>query len=79
MKFQYEELGLKARYAPRINLHNRTKLENVIPISTPYVIFVDTCDACNFKCVDNLFYRNINMDKINYFFGRLQINFLTCF
>ena len=50
MKFQYEELGLKARYAPRINLHNRTKLENVIPISTPYVIFVDTCDACNFKC-----------------------------
>ena len=41
---------MKAEYAPRIDLKNRTKLENVIPLKTPYVIFVDPSDACNFKC-----------------------------
>jgi radical SAM protein with 4Fe4S-binding SPASM domain len=40
----------KAEYAPRIDLTNRTKLENVIPLKTPLTIFVDPSDACNFKC-----------------------------
>ena len=40
----------KAEYAPRIELNNRTKLETVIPLSTPLTIFVDPADACNFKC-----------------------------
>ena len=41
---------MKAEYAPRIDLLNRTNLETVIPLATPYVIFVDPSDACNFKC-----------------------------
>ena len=32
---------MKAEIKPRIELENRTKLETVIPLSTPFVIFVD--------------------------------------
>jgi len=35
---------------PRIELDNRTKLETVIPLSTPFVIYVDPSDKCNFQC-----------------------------
>ena len=41
---------MKAEIAPRIDLVNRTKLEEVIPLDTPFVVFVDPSDACNFKC-----------------------------
>jgi radical SAM protein with 4Fe4S-binding SPASM domain len=41
---------MKAEFAPRIDLINRTPLQDVIPIATPFVIFVDPADACNFKC-----------------------------
>jgi len=41
---------MKAKYEPRIDLINRTALETVIPLASPYVVFVDPCDACNFKC-----------------------------
>lgn len=41
---------MKAEYSPRIDLLNRTALETVIPLDTPFVIFVDPSDACNFKC-----------------------------
>jgi MoaA/NifB/PqqE/SkfB family radical SAM enzyme len=41
---------MKAKYEPRIDLVNRTKLEKVIPLDTPLVVFVDPSDACNFKC-----------------------------
>jgi len=41
---------MKAKYEPRIDLANRTKLEKVIPLETPLVVFVDPSDACNFKC-----------------------------
>jgi len=37
-------------FKPRIDLENRTKLETVLPLSTPFVIFIDPSDACNFKC-----------------------------
>ena len=41
---------MKAKYEPRIDLVNRTSLETVIPLDTPFVVFVDPSDACNFKC-----------------------------
>ena len=41
---------MKAKYEPRIDLKNRTKLETVIPLDTPFTVFVDPSDACNFKC-----------------------------
>ncbi len=41
---------MKAEIKPRIYLKNRTRLETVIPLRVPFVIFVDPSDLCNFKC-----------------------------
>jgi radical SAM protein with 4Fe4S-binding SPASM domain len=41
---------MKAKIKPRIDLENRTKLETVIPLNVPFVIFVDPSDVCNFQC-----------------------------
>ncbi len=41
---------MKAKIKPRIDLENRTKLETVIPLGVPFIIFVDPSDLCNFKC-----------------------------
>jgi len=41
---------MSAVIKPRINLENRTKLETVIPLATPFVLFVDPSSACNFRC-----------------------------
>lgn len=41
---------MKAKLQPRINLENRTPLEQVIPLDTPFVLFVDPASACNFSC-----------------------------
>lgn len=34
----------------RIQLNKRTDLKSEIPLKTPYCIFIDPCNACNFKC-----------------------------
>ena len=36
---------MKARYEPRIDLANRTKLEEVIPLSTPFIVFADPSES----------------------------------
>jgi MoaA/NifB/PqqE/SkfB family radical SAM enzyme len=41
---------MKAKIKPRIDLENRTPLESVIPLSTPFIINVDPSDVCNFQC-----------------------------
>jgi radical SAM protein with 4Fe4S-binding SPASM domain len=41
---------MKAEIKPRINLDGRTRLETVIPLSTPYLVFLDPSDICNSKC-----------------------------
>jgi len=41
---------MKAELKPRINLEGRTRLEQVIPLSTPMILFVDPASACNFQC-----------------------------
>ena len=41
---------MKASVKPRINTEGRPALETVIPLATPYVIFVDPASACNFQC-----------------------------
>ncbi|MGD9731209.1 MAG: radical SAM/SPASM domain-containing protein [Desulfamplus sp.] len=41
---------MKAVIKPRIDLENRTKLETVIPLSTPFIINIDPSDICNFQC-----------------------------
>jgi radical SAM protein with 4Fe4S-binding SPASM domain len=41
---------MKAQIKPRINLEGRTRLEEVIPLATPFVLFVDPASVCNFRC-----------------------------
>lgn len=41
---------MKAQLKPRINLEDRTALETVIPLETPFIVFVDPASSCNFKC-----------------------------
>ena len=41
---------MKAEIRPRINLEGRTPLQDVIPLATPFVLFVDPSSACNFQC-----------------------------
>lgn len=41
---------MKARYIPRIDLHDPQELKKVLPLRTPYVIHIDPCDTCNFSC-----------------------------
>jgi len=41
---------MKASIEPRINLRGRTRLETVIPLSTPMTLFVDPTNLCNYKC-----------------------------
>ena len=41
---------MKAKIKPRIDLVNRTKLETVIPLRTPFIINIDPSDRCNFQC-----------------------------
>jgi radical SAM protein with 4Fe4S-binding SPASM domain len=41
---------MKATIKPRIRLDNRPVLQDIIPLSTPLVVFVDPASACNFKC-----------------------------
>jgi radical SAM protein with 4Fe4S-binding SPASM domain len=48
--FQRKEFSMKAEIKPRINLEGRTRLEEMIPLSTPMVLFVDPASVCNFQC-----------------------------
>ena len=41
---------MKAQIKPRINLEDRTALETVIPLQTPFTVFVDPSSSCNFLC-----------------------------
>lgn len=41
---------MTAKYEPRITLEGRTKLETVIPLSTPFILFLDPSSCCNFRC-----------------------------
>ncbi|BCZ48619.1 radical SAM protein [Clostridium gelidum] len=56
---------MKAKVKPRISLNERTKLEDVIPLETPFTVFIDVSSACNFSC-EFCF----NRDKNN--IGRMQ-------
>jgi radical SAM protein with 4Fe4S-binding SPASM domain len=34
----------------RIQIKNRTELQNVIPLDAPFVVYLDPSSACNFRC-----------------------------
>jgi radical SAM protein with 4Fe4S-binding SPASM domain len=41
---------MKAALKPRINLEGRTPLETVIPLASPFIVFIDPASSCNFTC-----------------------------
>ncbi len=41
---------MTAKHIPRIDIHDRIELKNSLPLRTPYVIYIDPCDTCNFHC-----------------------------
>lgn len=41
---------MKAQIKPRINLEDRTPLQTVIPLETPFIVFIDPSSGCNFRC-----------------------------
>lgn len=41
---------MKAKSGSRFIKENRTRLETVIPLKTPFLLFVDPSSACNFRC-----------------------------
>lgn len=41
---------MKAKIKSKLNLQDRVPLQDVIPLETPYLIYLDPSSACNFKC-----------------------------
>ncbi len=41
---------MKADVKSKLNLESRVDLENVIPLQTPFLLYVDPSSACNFRC-----------------------------
>lgn len=41
---------MKAQVKSKLNLEERTALQDVIPLQTPFLLYVDPSSACNFRC-----------------------------
>ena len=41
---------MKAKIQSKLNLEGRVALQDVIPLSTPFLLYVDPSSACNFSC-----------------------------
>lgn len=41
---------MKAITASKLNLNDRVVLEEVIPLTTPFLLYVDPSSSCNFRC-----------------------------
>lgn len=41
---------MKAKVESKLNVEDRTALQTVIPLQTPYLIYLDPSSACNFQC-----------------------------
>ncbi len=41
---------MKAQVKSKLNLEERTALQEVIPLETPFLLYVDPSSACNFRC-----------------------------
>src|SRR6185437_3051201 len=41
---------MKAQVKSKLNREGRTALQEVIPLDTPFLLYVDPSSACNFRC-----------------------------
>lgn len=63
---------MKAKIKSKLNLENRVNLQDVIPLKTPFLLYIDPSSLCNFKCqfcpmgykenLNNLSYKRQIMD-----------------
>ena len=60
-------LIMKAHIKPRIQAFNRLELKDAIPLRTPWVVYIDPSDKCNFRCK---FCPTGEHDLINSTYGR---------
>lgn len=42
---------MAAEIKPRAEVNSREKLENVIPLRTPFTLYIDPSSGCNFQCI----------------------------
>ena len=42
--------NINAVVKPRIHHQKKQKLEDVVPLKTPFSVHIDVCSYCNFKC-----------------------------
>ncbi len=42
---------MKAKLKSKLNTADRVRLEEVIPLTTPFLIYLDPSSACNFSCI----------------------------
>lgn len=45
-----EKNEIKAKIQPRIYSSDKIKLEDAVPLTTPFSVHIDVCSLCNFKC-----------------------------
>ena len=63
---------MKAKIIPRIFNTPKSKLEEHLPLDTPYSVHIDICSICNFKC-NFCFQSNPDaMKKKNYKYGSMS-------
>lgn len=48
--FKQREKHMKAQLKSKLNLEKRTSLQDVIPLQTPFLLYIDPSSACNFRC-----------------------------
>jgi len=41
---------MRAQVKSKLDLEERTTLQDVIPLETPFLLYVDPSSACNFRC-----------------------------
>jgi len=65
---------VKAKVLARVFSSEKSQLENVIPLDTPYSVHIDICSRCNFKC--NFCFQSdpVAMGEKGYKFGTMPMD-----
>jgi len=65
---------MKAKLVSKLNLESRTPLQEVIPIKTPFLLYIDPSSACNFRCQFCPTGHKDLLNKLNYKRGLLSLD-----
>lgn len=65
---------MNADIQAKIDVRNRTRLETVLPLRTPYTILFEPSTFCNLKCEFCVHYDQIGMKEANFTKGHMNMN-----